>query len=445
LTTLTFADLKLSKPILNAISEIRLTEPTAIQQQAFPVILSGRDTIGIAQTGTGKTFAYLLPLLKQLTHSTQKHPRILILVPTRELVLQVAGEMQKLCKYLSVRVGGIYGGGNINTQKAMVFAGLDVLVSTPGRVVDLGSIGSVKLNHIQKLVIDEVDEMLDQGFRTQLALITDMLPVRRQNILFSATMNKEIAKLVDTFFTDPIKVEVAPHGKPVEKIIQEAYSVANFNTKANLLRHLLKNDFLQKVLVFMSKITHADRLKSLLADLGPDVGVIHSRRSQPQRFAALEAFRNGDSRVLISTDVAARGIDIADITHVINFDTPEAPADYIHRIGRTGRAGREGHAITFVNKADTEYLKVIEEMMQRKIPLSDLPAEVAVSKELYEDELPQTRMKNYLKKVKVDDSGAFHEKKAKNKKIQLGGPTRRHGLKSRSVNRAVKRNRSKKK
>ncbi len=444
---MTFEELNLNTPILRALTELEFINPSPIQAQSVPVVMSGRDVVGIAQTGTGKTFAYLLPILRLLKFSEQKNPRVLILVPTRELVTQVIAEIEKLTKYMTVRVGGIYGGTNINTQKKLVFNGLDILVATPGRLIDLASIGSLKLTSIQKLVIDEVDEMLEQEFRAQLTMILDLLPKKRQNILFSATLTREVEKIFTQFFNNPIKIEIAAHGTPLEKIIQKAYHVPNFVTKLNLLENLLKTDTtMTKVLVFASTIKQADRLFEQLEKKFPEeVGVIHSRNSQNNRFAALEKFASGKSMVLIATDVAARGLDISDVTHVINFDTPDISGDYIHRIGRTGRAGKIGAAITFINKIEEEYFDAIEELMKIKIPIEKLPKEIEVSKVFSEFEKPITTGKNYLKAVaKKKTVDVVQEKKLKNQKINLGGSHKKNPPKTKTRNRGVERNRAKK-
>jgi ATP-dependent RNA helicase RhlE len=444
-----FKDLNINNPLLKALEDLEYIHPTPVQVQAFPVVMSGRDVVAIAQTGTGKTFAYLLPILRQLKYSEQRHPRVLIIVPTRELVLQVYGEVKRLTKYMSLRAGAMYGGGNINKQKAMVFAGLDVLVSTPGRLIDLASIGAIKLTSIQRLVIDEVDEMLEQEFRAQLNSIMDYLPPKRQNILFSATLTEEVEKLFTEFFNNPIKVEVAPHGTPLEKIIQWGYYVPNFGTKVNLITHLLQTDnTLSKVLVFTSKIKNADKLYEMLhQNFSGNIGVLHSRKPQTQRFEALRQFSENEIRILVATDVAARGLDVVDVTHVINFDTPDNPNDYLHRIGRTGRIGKDGTAITFMNAAEEEYIGEIEAVMNKKINILDFPQEVALSKIMSDDEKPKLKEKNYLKSVKVaDERGAsFHEKKDKNKKVNLGGAYKKSGGKKQSVNRNVLRNRAKRK
>lgn len=444
-----FKDLNINNPLLKALEDLEYIHPTPVQVEAFPVVMSGRDMVGIAQTGTGKTFAYLLPVLRQLKYSEQRHPRVLIIVPTRELVLQVYGEVKRLTKYMSVRSGAMYGGANINTQKAMVFNGLDVLVSTPGRLIDLASIGAIKLTSIQKLIIDEVDEMLEQEFRAQLISIMDYLPGKQQNILFSATLTEEVEKLFTEFFKNPVKVEVAAHGTPLEKIIQTGYHVPNFGTKVNLLDHLLKTDeSLSKVLVFVSKIKNADKLYEMMyPNHAGNIGILHSRKPQTQRFDALNKFADNQTRILIATDVAARGLDVSDVTHVVNFDTPDNPNDYLHRIGRTGRIGKDGTSITFMNPVEEDYLVEIEAVMNKEVEIIPTPKEIPVSKVFSEDEKPKLKEKNYLKSVKpVEEKGAsFHEKKEKNKKVNQGGAYKKSGGKTRSVNRNVLRNRAKKK
>lgn len=444
-----FKDLNINNPLLKALEDLEYIHPTPVQVQAFPVIMSGRDVVAIAQTGTGKTFAYLMPVLRQLKYSEQRHPRVLIIVPTRELVLQVEGEVKRLTRYMTVRVGAMYGGSNINKQKEMVFAGLDVLVSTPGRLIDLASIGAIKLNSIQKLIIDEVDEMLEQEFRAQLNSIMDYLPEKRQNILFSATLTEEVEKLFTEFFKNPVKVEVAPHGTPLEKIVQLGYQVPNFGTKVNLLNHLLKQEQdMSKVLVFVSKIKNADKLYEMMhQEFAGNLGILHSRKPQTQRFEALRKFSENETRILIATDVAARGLDVSDVTHVVNFDTPDNPNDYLHRIGRTGRIGKDGTAITLMNPAEEAYLTEIEAVMNKEVTILDLPEEVPYSKVFSDDEKPKLKEKNYLKSVKPQEEergASFHEKKDKNKKVNLGGAYKKSGGKTRSVNRNVLRNRAKK-
>lgn len=424
---MTFKDLNLNTPLQNALEEKGYVYPTPIQIEALPIILSGKDVVGVAQTGTGKTFAYLLPILKNLKYSEQRQPRVLILVPTRELVVQVVNEVKKLTDYISVRVAGVYGGTNINTQKQMVYDGLDILVATPGRLLDLSLTGNLRFKQLQTLIIDEVDEMLNLGFRTQLTNILDILPERRQNLLFSATLTDDVDSIIKSFFNAPTKIEIAPTGTPLEMIIQKGYHVPNFYTKVNLLEHLLADNDMTKVLLFVDNKKLADRLaEHLNAKFGEVMGVIHSNKSQNFRLRSIENFDSGKNRILIATELIARGIDIQNVTHVINFDTPTIPENYIHRIGRTGRADKAGVAITFINEVEEEYQTLIEDLMKQEIPMLDIPEGVEISNKFTDDERPNLMDKHYLKlNVRQSSNSGFHEKKDKNKKTNQGGSYKR--------------------
>ncbi|MFT4804976.1 MAG: ATP-dependent RNA helicase RhlE [Psychroserpens sp.] len=421
----TFTDLNLNTPLYNALGDLGFEYPTPIQEQAFNIVSSGKDVVGIAQTGTGKTFAYMLPILRHLKFSTQENPRILVLVPTRELVVQVVDEIEKLAAYTNVRVLGVYGGTNINTQKQAVAAGQDIIVATPGRLFDLAVSHVLHLKSIQKLVIDEVDVMLDLGFRHQLLNIFDILPPRRQNIMFSATMTQDVDDLIIDFFTKPEKVTIAVSGTPLDNIEQERYDVANFYTKVNLLEQLLNDkQTYHKVLIFVAFKRMADLLFEQLEELFPEQScVIHSNKTQNYRLRSIEQFRAGENRILIATDVMARGLDIENISQVINFDTPKYAENYMHRIGRTGRAEQPGHAISFSTEKEQESIVDIEAYMDMKITLLDFPEDVTRSQELIEEERPQIREHNNpIKQRDLDAPGpAFHEKKDKNKKENLGG------------------------
>jgi ATP-dependent RNA helicase RhlE len=428
----TFQDLNLNTPLYNAIADLGFEKPTAIQEQSFNVICSGRDMVGIAQTGTGKTYAYMLPILRDLKFSKQDNPRVLILVPTRELVIQVVEEIEKLSTYINNRVLGVYGGVNINQQKAAVSEGLDILVATPGRLYDLAVSRVLQLKSIQKLVIDEVDVMLDLGFRHQLINIFDILPERRQNIMFSATMTEDVDNLINDFFLNPEKVSVAVSGTPLENIEQFRYDVPNYFTKLNLITHLLKDtDNLNKVLVFVSSKGMADRLfNDLDRSFANDCCVIHSNKTQNYRLRSIEQFDGGEKRILIATDVMARGLDFDLVSHVINFDTPLYPENYMHRIGRTGRAEQKGVAILFSTETEKEAREQIEALMQLSIPLLALPESVTISTELIDEERPENKERyNPLKRDEDEVGPAFHEKKAKNKKVNLGGSYRREIVK----------------
>jgi len=422
---MTFEELNIGNPLKNAIDDLGYIHPTPIQEKAFKVILSGKDVVGIAQTGTGKTIAYLLPILKQLKYSEQRNPRILILVPTRELVLQVVKETETLTKYMNVRIAGVYGGTNINTQKQIIHQGLDILIATPGRLYDLAMTGVLRLKSIQKLVIDEVDEMLNAGFRPQLINIMEILPERRQNLMFSATLSDEVKRIVDDFFYLPQIIEIAPHGTPLEKIEQIAYHVPNYYTKVNLLEHLLKNDkSLNKVLVFVASKKLADRLfENINKKIPEQFGVVHSNKSQNYRINTMKKFESGALRVLIATDIMARGLDIQNVSHVINFDMPEVPGDYIHRIGRTGRADKKGIAISFINEAEQIFQSEIEKTMNKNITVLPLPENLEISNIYTDDERPNLFDKNYLTAPDIKHSqGAFHQKKDKNRKQNSGSP-----------------------
>lgn len=426
---MTFQDLNLNTPLFNALDDLGFTTPTPIQAKAFNVVSSGRDVVGIAQTGTGKTFAYMLPILKNLKFSKQENPRVLILVPTRELVVQVVEEIEKLSKYINNRVLGVYGGTNINTQKQAIAQGLDILVATPGRLYDLALSRVLQLKSIQKLVIDEVDVMLDLGFRHQLINIFDLLPERRQNIMFSATMTQDVDELITDFFRNPERISIAVSGTPLENISQNKYKVPNFYTKVNLLIHLLNDtETFNKVLIFVAYKRMADRLFEKLDEhFKEELCVIHSNKTQNYRLRSIEQFKEGHNRILIATDVMARGLDIDNVSHVINFDTPDYPENYMHRIGRTGRAERKGTAFVFSTEKEQEAIENIEALMNMEIPLIEIPEMVEISTELIEEERPQIRERNNPTKKTDDDAPgpAFHEKKDKNRKENLGGKYRR--------------------
>jgi len=420
---MTFRELNLKKPLWSALDELGYQTPTTIQAVSFNPMMSGKDTIGIAQTGTGKTLAYLLPCLCMWKFSKEPHPQILIIVPTRELVAQVVSEVEKLTAYMNVAVGGVYGGTNMNTQTAMVLQGLDILVGTPGRILDLAASGSLQLKHAKKVVIDEVDETLSLGFRPQLLRIFEYLPVKRQHMVFSATLSTEVAEFLDAYLTNPIRIEAARAGSPIEKIDQVAYRVPNFLSKVALLQHFLDTaPEYAKILVFVASRSLADRLFEALEPFYVEsIGLIHSNKAQNFRFNTVEQFQSGEISILIATDLIARGIDVTDVSHVINFDIPENAENYIHRIGRTGRADKNGLALTFVTEKDNSALKAIETLMQKELEFATIPEEVDLTEELLEFEKPQLVVPGKpIKLPKRENVGAsFHEKKAKNKKVNV--------------------------
>lgn len=420
---MTFKDLNLSTPLLNALDDLGYQTPTTIQGKIFSVIMSGRDVCGIAQTGTGKTMAYLLPCLRLWKFSKDKNPQILIMVPTRELVKQVTDEIAKLTRYMNVVTVGVFGGVNMRPQMMEVENGCDIVVATPGRLLDLILEGSLKTKSIKRLVIDEVDELFNLGFRTQVNNILDRMPERRQNLLFSATITGEVEKLMQDYFNNPEKVEAAPAGTPLSNIDQTLYEVPNFYTKVNLLDLLLKEDeSMSKVMIFVATKKLADDLYEEISMKFPDqAGVIHSNKAQNNRFNTIRNFRDGVYRFIIATDVVARGIDISEVSHVINFDVPEEREAYIHRIGRTGRADRKGISITFMTEKERPLMEAVEDLMKNKVPVTELPAHLEISDVLTDDEKPKVRMRETLIVLpKPEESGgAFHQKLPKNMKVNV--------------------------
>ncbi len=424
-----FDEINLNKHLRIGIDELGFEKPTPIQEQAYPVILSGKNVVGIAQTGTGKTLAYMLPILQQWKFTKQLNPSVLIMVPTRELVLQVVEQIELFALYLSVRVVGVYGGTNINTQAAKLADGVDILVATPGRLYDLAVSRAASLKGIKKLVIDEVDVMLDLGFQFQVNNIFELLPEKRQNIMFSATMTEEVSLLIEENFIVPERISIAVSGTPLDNISQSSYAVPNFYTKVNLLAHLLSNkEEFSKVLVFAPSKKIADRIFTTMEErFGREMGVIHSNKSQNYRIRSIEQFDDGKQRILVATDVMARGLDLDMISHVVNFDVPIFAENYMHRIGRTGRADQMGKSILFFTEGETDAKLAIEELMDMEITLIDLPEEVEISEQLIPEERSRPKYdKNPNRNSKgiTEGGGAFHEKKDKNNKVNLGGSYR---------------------
>ncbi len=415
-----FEDINLNKQLRIAITELGFENQTPIQEETYSKILGGKDLVGIAQTGTGKTLAYLLPLLQEYTYSNQNDPRILILVPTRELVEQVVGTLKQLTEYISCRIIGVYGGTNMNTQKIWLEDGADIVVATPGRLYDLALCRALKLKGIKKIVVDEVDVMLDLGFMYQLTNIFDLLPTKKQNLMFSATMTEDVANLIDNFFNKPERVQIAVSGTPLDNITQTKYAVPNYHTKENLLENILRDkEEMSKVLVFVSSKRIADRLFDAMSEFYlSEIAVIHSNKSQNYRFRSINQYDEGKVRILIATDIIARGLDLDKISHVINFDTPTFAENYMHRIGRTGRAEEEGNTIMFYTEIESKYKNNIEQLMNMEIPGKRIPDEVEITQQLTTEE-SRERGKNIfrnVKKVERENSG-FHEKSAKNQQV----------------------------
>jgi ATP-dependent RNA helicase RhlE len=368
----TFAELGLSPKLLNALGKTTLKSPTPIQVQAIPHIMQGRDLMGLAQTGTGKTAAFGLPLLHRLLDIGHppgpKNVRALILAPTRELVTQISDNLTIFTKGTPVKVLTVVGGASLNRQAMALARGADVLVATPGRLIDLLERGDVSLQATGYLVLDEADHMLDMGFIHALRRIAKHIPLKRQTLLFSATMPKDIEEIASTYLHNPVKVQVATPGKPAEKIVQGVHFIPN-GDKAKLLEDYLKKHPGEQALVFGRTKHGSEKLAKLLAQWGFKVGSIHGNKSQNQRDRTLTEFRNGELDVLVATDVAARGIDIPGVRHVYNYDLPNVPENYVHRIGRTARAGAEGNAVAFCAPAEMGELQAIEKLLKKPIPV----------------------------------------------------------------------------
>lgn len=368
---MSFASLGLSEPLLRAISDASYTTPTPIQSQAIPLVLSGRDVLAAAQTGTGKTASFTLPILQRLTGNTKGRTRpirALILTPTRELAAQVGESVARYGIHQQPRLKSdvVFGGVKINPQMLRLRGGVDILTATPGRLLDLVHQNAVKLNQVEILVLDEADRMLDMGFIRDINKILALLPKKRQNLLFSATFSDDIRRLTQTLLHNPARIEIAAENATADGIEQIAYAVEK-QAKAGVLAHLIKSNNWQQVLVFTSTKHNANRLTDKLNAAHISAKAIHGNKSQGARTSALADFKGGGIRVLVATDVAARGIDIAKLPHVVNFELPRSCADYVHRIGRTGRAGLRGLAVSLVSMEENKTLKQVEKLIGSKI------------------------------------------------------------------------------
>jgi len=375
---MSFDSLGLRAELLRALADSGYTEPTPVQAQAIPVVLEGRDVLAAAQTGTGKTAGFTLPLLQRLsTSSTTAHPRrrpirALILTPTRELAAQVEESVRTYGLHLSLRAAVVFGGVKIGPQITELNKGVDILVATPGRLLDHVSQRTVDLSRVEIFVLDEADRMLDMGFIRDIRKVLALLPTRRQNLLFSATFSDEIKELADGLLNSPTRVEVPRENLESELVTQAAFWSQKENKRA-LIVHLLQNQFSGQALVFTRTKHGADRLCKQLVREGISAAAIHGDRTQPQRTKALADFKGGVARILVATDIAARGLDIDQLPYVINFELPNVPEDYVHRIGRTGRAGSPGQAISLVSEDEKAYLQAIEKLIHKKIERRTVP------------------------------------------------------------------------
>ncbi|MBS1489489.1 MAG: DEAD/DEAH box helicase [Bacteroidetes bacterium] len=409
-----WSDFKLNKQLFQAIEEAGFAEPTNIQQKCIPLILGGQQVIGIAQTGTGKTAAYVLPLLMKIKYAQGSDPRALILVPTKELAVQIHAHTQQLAKFTDLRITVLYGGVGPKIQMEEIQKGVDIIISTPGRFMEIYLRGEIPAKQIKTLVIDEADRMMDMGFMPQIRKLFEVLPPKRQNLLFSATFPEKVERLSHEFLEFPIKVEITPQATTASQVEQALYAVPNLRTKINFLEYLLTHTAeLSRVIIFARTKESADNVFKFIErkKLGP-ARVIHSNKGQNSRIHAMNEFREGKLRLLVATDVAARGIDVEKVSHVINFDVPVLYEDYVHRIGRTGRAFQEGNAITFATKAEMYHIGKIEKLIRSKIPVKKLPQEIRVEETSFEEAQEMAREIDRQKR-REDPAyqGAFHERK----------------------------------
>lgn len=410
-----WTDFNLNPQLLRAIADAGFAEPTEIQQKCIPVAIAGQEIIGIAQTGTGKTAAYLLPLLVKVRYAQMNEPRALILAPTKELTIQIAEHAKQLAVHTDLRILPIYGGVGPKTQIESIAHGVDVLIATPGRFMELYLKGELPVKHIKMLVLDEADRMMDMGFMPQLRKIFEVLPRKRQNLLFSATFPDRVEKLSAEFLEFPVRLEVTPPATAAKQVAQTLYYVPNFKTKINFIEHLLESDpSFSRVMIFARTKDVADNIYKFIdrKGLGP-VRVIHSNKGQNSRINAMDEFRQGKLRVLVSTDVTSRGIDVQQVSHVINFDVPVVYDDYVHRIGRTGRAFQDGTAITLATEADRYHIEKIEKLIRETIPVNNLPKQVIVEKTSFDESQAIAReIDRQRKKEDPTFKGAFHDKKS---------------------------------
>lgn len=410
-----FEEFKLNRQILNAVADAGFTVATPIQEKAISPVLSGQDIFGIAETGTGKTAAYVLPMLMKLKYAQGDSPRALVLAPTRELAMQIAEQVKLFAAYTDLRAVVIFGGVGPKAQKEQLKAGVDILIATPGRFLDLYLSGDINPKYLQFLVLDEADKMMDMGFIGSIHRILEVVPRKRQNLLFSATMSELVHKIAGDFLKHPTLIQVAEQATPASTVTQVLYEVPNFKTKINLLQYLLKDDeAFKRLIIFCKTKTVADNIHSnMVRRFGEDsVRVIHANKGQNTRINSINDFKEGNIRILVATDVASRGIDVSEVSHVINFDVPIVIEDYVHRIGRTGRAFATGDAITFCNEAEKYYLRKIEKLIRQTITRLPIPTEVFVEETPYEERQHIAReIDNQKRKDDPDFKGAFHEKK----------------------------------
>ena len=416
----TFKDLELNKQLVTAVEELGYTEPTEIQEKAIPLIMAGHDVLGIAQTGTGKTAAYLLPVLMKIKYAQGSQARALVLAPTRELVMQIHQAAVELGKYTDLRMVALYGGLGPKTQIENLKQGVDLIVATPGRFLDLYRMGEIPVKGLNYLVLDEADKMMDMGFMPQIRKILEVIPRKRKNLLFSATFQPRVEALSEEFLEAPLKIEITPSATTAATVEQAVYRLPNFKTKINLLGYLFENTAIQRAIIFCRTKTVADNVFKFLERKvvgAKNIRILHANKGQNTRINSIEDFKSGEVQVLVATDVAARGIDVSGVSHVINFDVPLIYEDYVHRIGRTGRARAEGVAWTFILKHEEYHFGKIEALIRTQIPELEIPRGVKIEETPFEENQEMLKaIDNQRKKEDPSFQGAFHEKKAKNMK-----------------------------
>ncbi len=415
-----FSDLGLNPQLVRACEALGYVHPTDIQLKAIPLLLKGHDVLGIAQTGTGKTAAYALPILMQAKYAQGMNPRALILAPTRELVMQIHEVFTALAAFTDLRILALYGGLGPKAQIDALNGGIDLLIATPGRFMELYLKEVIAVKEIKHLILDEADKMMDMGFMPQIRKILEVIPYKkRQNGLFSATFPEKVENLSHEFLEFPHKIEITPQATTAVNVKQWVYEMPNLKTKMNALKYFLQNPEFERVMIFCRSKNVANDLEKFLLDgvvRSGQLRVIHSNKGQNTRINAMHLFREGNLRVLLTTDVTARGIDIPLVSHVINFDVPLIYEDYVHRIGRTGRAEALGESITFVTMAEKYHWEKIEKVIQQKLDFTPLPSEIEIEKTPFVEQQEMLRaLDDQKRRENPDFKGAFHEKKARPK------------------------------
>lgn len=410
-----FKDLNITRQFLDALQEMGLESPTDIQEKTLIPAQAGQDVLGIAQTGSGKTLAFLLPLVMKVKYAQEMHARALILAPSKELVIQISRVLKALTANTDLRTVCLYGGVGKKEQVDELEAGVDIIVSTPGRFIDIYSFGHIFTRQIKTLVLDEADRMMEMGFMAQLRQILEIIPVKRQNLLFSATFPERVERLAEEFLEYPTRVESEDIQKPVKEVTQYWYPVVNFRTKLNLMLYVLKDPSWNRVIVFCRTKDSAERVFKFLERMNVGtIRVLHGNKAQNTRINALDEFKNGDVRVLVTTDVTSRGIDVDMVSHVVNLELPKVPEDYLHRIGRTARINREGEAVSFINQLERFYLQKIEGFIGNEINQVPFPEEVEQGAFLPGEKQDMAKEIDHFKR-KADPTfkGAFHDRKRK--------------------------------